>query len=345
MFPLLRALVIGALGLCGTVVQADENGCRGEGRPAISFVQFSSPNLLAPSTPLTLKGKLSLPGGGKHGGCGHGWRGKLPAVVILHGSAGVDSRGDFYEEALDAAGIATLQIDMWEARGVTGIANRPAAPILTYPDAFSALAFLANHPRIASGRIGVLGFSWGGVVSLASAEQLYATMFGRGLTFKAHVANYPVCYGANNTSIPVLQPPAQKGTQFLHPTGAPVLTQIGSNDDYDNGAAHCRALARLADPGGTVIRVIEYPGAYHAWDRLMVPVTALDPLADEGSVFRTGVVPPVRIVPDVEQAFASRERVAPSSASAFERPPASTDDVRRPERSQLVQAGAAPGAV
>ncbi|HEY9107081.1 MAG TPA: hypothetical protein VIN58_10430, partial [Roseateles sp.] len=82
--------------------------------PDVSFVQFQSPNLTAPGTPLTIQGKLSLP---RHGD-GHGHR-KLPAVLILHGSAGVDSRGDFYEAALNTAGIATLQIDMWQARGYT----------------------------------------------------------------------------------------------------------------------------------------------------------------------------------------------------------------------------------
>jgi hypothetical protein len=40
-----------------------------------------------------------------------------------------------------------------------------------------------------------------------------------------------------------------------------------------------------------------------------VPVTVFDPFADEGSIFLTGVVPQVDIIPDVEQAYASRERV------------------------------------
>ena len=66
--------------------------------------------------------------------------------MIFHGSSGIDARGDFYEASLNAAGVATLQIDMWEARGVTGGATRPAAPILTEPGAFPALAFLAAQP-------------------------------------------------------------------------------------------------------------------------------------------------------------------------------------------------------
>jgi len=299
------SVLIGALmGLCSALAHAGDAECRRDGPPAISFVQFESPNLAAPAgPPLTIKGKLTLP----KRGCGE--RQKLPAVLILHGSSGVDSRGDFYEAELNDAGIATLQIDMWEARGVVGPSNRPQAPILTYPDAFSALTFLALHPPIAADRIGVLGFSWGGVISLAAAEQLYAGMFGGGRKFKAHVANYPVCYGYN-TTIPGLPPPAQFGTQFLHLTGARVLIQIGSNDSYDNGTAHCKELAQSVNPdNNNVVRVAEYPGAYHAWDRLMVPLAGPDPFGDEGSYFLTGQVPIVQIVPSVEQAYASRERV------------------------------------
>ena len=287
---------------------ADGGDCRNDGAPPISFVQFSSPNLASPGALLTIKGKLSLPAGpDRKKGCGAAH--PVPAVVILHGSSGIDARGDFYEAALNAAGIATLQIDMWEARGVTGGANRPAAPILTEPDAFSALAFLAAQPGIAADRIGVLGFSWGGVMSMAAAEQLYAGMFGGGRQFKAHVAHYPVCY-AYNSVFPTLPPPAQFGTQFLHLTGAPVLIQVGSSDDYDNGAGRCRALAQAVNPtNGNVVQVVEVPNSEHAWDRLMVPITVADPFGNEGSVFVTGKVPNVTLAPNVEQAYAARERV------------------------------------
>ena len=305
-----RAFIGALLGLfaAGQALAKDAD-CRNDGAPPITFVQFASPNIgTSPPSLLTIKGKLSLPTGpDRKKGCSAAH--KVPAVVILHGSSGIDARGDFYEAALNAAGVATLQIDMWEARGVTGGANRPNAPILTQPDAFAALAFLAAQPGIAADRIGVLGFSWGGVMSMGAAEQLYAGMFGGGRQFKAHVAHYPVCY-AYNTVVPVLPPPAQFGTQFLHLTGAPVLIQVGSSDDYDNGAARCQALAQTVNPSnGNAVQVVAVPESEHAFDRLMVPITVMDPFGNEGSYFRTGQVPPVTLAPNVEQAYAARERV------------------------------------
>jgi hypothetical protein len=67
-------------------------------------------------------------------------------------------------------------------------------------------------------------------------------MFGSGQRFKAYVAHYPVCYAANKV-IAALPLPAQFGTQYLNPTGAPVLIQLGGLDDRDNGAWHCRTVA------------------------------------------------------------------------------------------------------
>ncbi|MBB2484576.1 dienelactone hydrolase family protein [Mitsuaria sp. WAJ17] len=279
-------------------------------QPALSFISFPSPNLAAPGTTLTIQGKLSLPAHAGRG-AGHGHR-KLPAVLILHGSAGIDARGDFYEAALNAAGIATLQIDMWQARGVTTAVQRPNAPVLTYPDAFSALAYLAQRPEIDGTRVGVLGFSWGGLVSLGAAERLYAGRFGGGRTFKAHVAHYPVCYAWNNTALlaTLNTTPAQFGVQWLNLTGAPVMIQIGSRDDYDKGSAACQALAQSANASnGNVVSVNSYPGATHGWDRLMVPMTVTDPYADQGSYFRTGVLPSVQFTPDAEQAWLARSRV------------------------------------
>ncbi len=316
----LKAMALGALASL-TILGAGPSRAGDEGRFGsaprvdISFVKFQSPDLTKPlGTMLTIQGKLSVPADAAHsdGRTGHRGNRKLPAVLILHGSSGVDSRGDFYEAALNEAGIATLQIDMWQARGYSAAGQRPAAIYLTYPDAFSALAFLSQQPNIDAARIGVLGFSWGGLVSMGAAERLYVSAYGHGLTFKAHVAHYPVCYAWNDGALfaKLGLTAAQFGVQWINLTGAPVLIEVGTKDGYDNGSGPCTALAASVNPSnGGVVHVNAYPGATHAWDRLMVPIVVNDPFADQGSYFSAGVLPAVQFTPDVDQAFQSRERV------------------------------------
>lgn len=296
--------------------------CQDEPHPAISFIEFPSTDALS-GEELTIKGRLDIP---------VEWQARkrcfvpqknVAAVVILHGSAGVDSRGNFYARALNAAGIATLEIDMWEARGVTGISNRPLLPLATYPDAFGALAFLSTYPGIDPERIGVMGFSWGGVVTMASATQNVATVFGGALRFKAHVANYPICYAYNNPYIPnsafgANATAANGGPNPL--TGARLMIQIGKKDDYDrandngDGSLPCRALKTspsLTPAEQGLVNVVTYEGAYHAWDRLMVPVSDKDPFGHLGEYLLDPSlpIPTIEVKPSVAQAYESRERV------------------------------------
>ena len=62
----------------------------------------------------------------------------FPAVLVLHSSAGIDSTGSFYIKALNKAGIATLEVDMWGARDLEGgSAGRPETVQETLPDVFA----------------------------------------------------------------------------------------------------------------------------------------------------------------------------------------------------------------
>ena len=277
----------------------DRRAWQRDPQPVISFVSFPSLDALT-QQPVTVKGKLTLPPERYAKAALARSSAGRPAVLILHGSAGVDSRGGFYADALNAAGMATLEIDMWEARGVTDLATRPSHPVSTYADAFAALAFLSAYPGIDPGRVGVMGFSWGGVITMASATQGIASQFGGALRFKAHVANYPVCYVYNNPVVPY----SRFGSKASNPlTGAPILIQIGEKDDYDEGTVPCSALkASLAESEQAYVDVMPYAGAYHGWDRLQVPVTTDDPFAHRGA---GGTV---EIRPSVDQAYQSRDK-------------------------------------
>jgi dienelactone hydrolase len=309
----MKRLLFGAVAVlvaCSIPARADDS--QSHDRPLLEFISFPSVDLSkSPPAPLEVKAKLSIPrqcrqeNESRNKDCA--------AVVILHGSSGIDGRGDFYAQALNQAGLVTLEVDMWEARGVVGATNRPPLPIFNYPDAFGALSYLAGRPEVDRDRIGELGFSWGAVVTMASATTLYAGQFSapNSPVFAAHVAHYPVCWAYNSVYPPVIGKPIPGLAFGTRPSGlsaplsgAPVLIQIGSEDSYDEGAGPCLALHdNLIPAEQSLVQVNVYESAYHGWDRLLVPVTGVDPFS------HLGAGGTIQVVPSPDQAYQSRDAV------------------------------------
>jgi dienelactone hydrolase len=226
-----------------------------------SYAAFSS----QADPPLTIAGKLRTPVEGP----------PAPAVLICHGSDGVDPRGEFHAAGLNDAGFATFEIDMWAGRGVVrGALARPRSPIDTLPDAFAALAFMAQQPEIDEGRIGILGFSWGGVVSLLTATRRSRDKLGGAApAVHAHAALYPVCWAYE----------VVPGLSLTDLTGAPVLIQAGDADAYDDPDGLDQLLARLPPSSRGLIRGITHKGAGHGFDRDAPARTIVDPFAHKGA--------------------------------------------------------------
>lgn len=210
----------------------------------------------------------------------YGREGKLPAVVIVHGSGGVDSRGGHYANALNRAGFVTLEVDLWAARGVQDAGHRPKSVIETLPDAFAALNFLAQmNGTVDPDRIGITGFSWGGVVSMLTANQSYRDRYATGAQkFAAHAPFYPVCWGYN----------VVPGYDFGNLTGAKVLLQAGKADTYDNPDTCAKLVSKLAPSDAKLVSLVMYDDATHAWERREPDATVADPFSHMG---RGGNVP------------------------------------------------------
>lgn len=213
---------------------------------------------------LTVAGKLSTPYGGAPVG----------AVLICHGSDGVDARGAFHSAALHEQGLATLEIDMWAARGtLRGAAGRPRSPVETLADAFSGLQFLRAQPEIAPDRIGIMGFSWGGVVTLLSAVKANAERhLGADDGFAAHAAFYPVCWAYDQVP----------GLELTGLTGAPLMIHTGEADAYDPPGAAQGLIDRLTARAEAPVRGVSHPDATHGFDRDMPAQTINDPFAHAG---------------------------------------------------------------
>jgi dienelactone hydrolase len=196
------------------------------------------------------------------------------AVVIAHGSSGPDSRGPAYAQALADAGIVSLEIDMWRPRGLKGGLDRPRSVADTFPDVFGAFRYLTTRAEVDALRIGVLGFSWGGVLAMLTATRAVARRYLRnGERFAAHAPLYPVCWLYNRV----------EGYEFRDLTGAPILLQTGAQDDYDAPDAAEKLLATLDSSDRASIESLVHAGATHAFDQVGEPARRVtDPLAHEG---------------------------------------------------------------
>lgn len=242
--------------------------------------------------PLTIAAQLRVPA------VAH----EVPAVVIVHGSSGVDSRGSFHAEALNQAGIASLEIDMWSPRHLKGGLDRPKNAIETLPDVYGAFKFLASRPEIDPSRIGIMGFSWGGVLSMLTATLPYTRQYLGDRHFAAHAPFYPVCWRYNQVP----------GWEFREFTGAPVLIQAGAADTYDDPDTCTQLVASLSPEARKWIKAKVYPGATHAWDRLAEgPITVFDPNAAKGQGAQ------VDFIPNPKVASASRRTTVKFFQQAF----------------------------
>jgi dienelactone hydrolase len=196
------------------------------------------------------------------------------AVVFVHGSGGVDSRGECYANALNEAGFVTLEIDLWAARGVNSPQERPRHPAETLPDTFAAFDFLSNRNGINPARIGIMGTSWGGVVSMLSATQRVRDAFAKsGHTFAAHAPLYPACWLYNQVP----------GFEFRNLTGAPVFIQAGADDLYDDPDTCEKLVESLSVADKAFVTSVTHAGATHAWDRREPDILANDPMSHKGA--------------------------------------------------------------
>lgn len=192
--------------------------------------------------------------------------GPCPAVVVIHGTSGIDARGTFYRQSILDAGIGFFEVDF-----KTGIFKGPTdRPELStfLPMAFAALKELRKITEIDSNRIGIMGFSLGGGVTLrADIESLRKLWMGNEKGFATFVGFYPVC----KAFIPVLE----KSNSTL--TGAPMIIFYGTDDTYGDGTEVPKTKALLAEKYNFDVKTVEYPGAAHAFNLDAPPQSYFDP--------------------------------------------------------------------
>jgi dienelactone hydrolase len=200
--------------------------------------------------PAMIAGELRIPKPGTD---------RLPAVVLVHGSGGVGFNLGMWAGELNKAGFATFVADSFTGRGITNTIT-DQAQLSSYAmmnDTFAALAVLAKHPRVDPDKIAVMGFSKGAVPSLyASMNRFQGAYASEGASFAAYIGFYTPC----NTALIDDEKVSAKPIRLYHGI-ADDWVPIGPCRDY---------VARLKKVGAN-IDLVEYPGAYHAFDIQTIP--------------------------------------------------------------------------
>lgn len=190
---------------------------------------------------LALKGNLYRPDGD----------GQFPAVVVLHGCAGVDYHHRAWAKQLKDWGYVTLIVDSFGSRGVYRVCGKPfkVPDLKRAADAYGAAIYLKQLPYVDSVKIGLMGFSHGGWAGMRAIQKTFPySIKMETIPFKSAVLFYPSCNSRQHQDIAI-----------------PTLILIGSKDDW-TPAHRCVELDRVvAQP--ELLELVLYDGAYHDFDR------------------------------------------------------------------------------
>jgi dienelactone hydrolase len=193
---------------------------------------------------LNVSGELFMPAGAA---------GKVPAMVVIHGTGGIDGRTRYFAEELPKRNVAAFMVD-FKSGHFTSPADRPPNDNFL-PAAFAALKVLRGRNDIDPGNIGIMGFSFGGHLTMTTSFGENKTRWiGGEQGFKAHIAYYPGCK--------FLLAKLRSETRIA----APVNVYWGTADSYGDGE-HCPNLKHvLAAKTNRELDFVEFSGAYHGFD-------------------------------------------------------------------------------
>ncbi len=219
----------------------------GAARERLSIVHF--PAASPENSSQTNNEKLGFPLWG-HLGMPAG-EGPHPAVVLMHGCGGIQQLHFEWARTLNESGYVTLVVDSFRPRSLIqqcGGGSAAASPAGRILDAYGALRYLQNLDVVESSRVGLMGWSHGGIAALSAVTK---NGIGERFSekFQTVIAFYPHCGGARefNASIAVL---------------------IGASDDW-TPAASCKTLKKQTEGHSNELSLTVYPGAFHGFDNPM----------------------------------------------------------------------------
>lgn len=194
--------------------------------------------------PVTMTGELRIAQG----------TGRLPLVILMHGSGGMGANIEAWTKLFNAMGVSTFAIDGFTGRGIISVnTNQASLGRLNFIlDIYRALEMLAKHPRVDPDRIVLMGFSRGGQAALyASLNRFHKMWNTSGAQFAAYIPFYPDCATSYSGETDI----ADRPIRIFH----------GIPDDY-NPVASCKPYIQRLREAGRDVALTEYADAQHGFD-------------------------------------------------------------------------------
>ncbi|MBR0718833.1 dienelactone hydrolase family protein [Bradyrhizobium liaoningense] len=227
----------------------------------LSDQQFLSGDAAA-GKPVTVAGEFRVAQG----------TGKLPAVILMHGSGGVGATTEAWVHTFNAMGISTFVIDGFTGRGLTSVNQNQAllGRLNFIIDIYRSLEILAKHPRVDPDRIVLMGFSRGGQAALFASLDRFQKLWNKsGAQFAAYIPFYPDCSTTYATDSEV--------------TARPIRIFHGTPDDY-NPVKSCKAFVERLKEAKRDVVLTEYPDSAHGFDSGLLGVNTITVSANAQTV-------------------------------------------------------------
>lgn len=192
-----------------------------------------------------LSGELYLPDGD----------GPFPVVILQHGSSHPNGMQPWWDRVipeLNNAGIGVFIANSYDGRGIgdTVEDQRQLSKAARIVDALMALKVLSEHPKIDGSKIGISGYSFGGIVAFETANRRFVEeVLGDSLKFASHLPVYPSCGGQH---------------EIIDMTGKPMLFLVGRDDNY-TPAEFCEEYIIKLQAAGVPATIKVYLDAGHGF--------------------------------------------------------------------------------
>jgi dienelactone hydrolase len=212
------------------------------------------------------------------------------AVVMLHGRAGsysslkpglisaenLTARHRMWGEFWAARGYLALHVDSFGPRGYArgfpkgSYKNRPAEvneQTVRPLDAYGALDWLRTRDDVIKDRIGVQGWSNGGMTLLAALGPPFTNSAPPVALDKAHLARLAAPLPENGFRAAIAQYPgcAAQRDQGDYQPYAPLLMLVAGDDDEVSPRV-CASLVEQLKQRNVPVEFVNYDGAHHAYD-------------------------------------------------------------------------------